>query len=370
MFPRLNSENRCSLREDTVVSINTPFLRTQKWQPFVIARTRRATETGQIVGTPLFAASVPFPFHFRIVFLPRRPVMSCVSNRRWLIASLVGARAALLAEGVMKTMLVSNLKIRLVSLLALAIVAIVATGLGRAMSAASEQVEGQAPAEKGNAPKVVRVEAPSEKEKDLDKKLQAPGDFSYDNIELRSILNNLSEKKGINIVIDPSANIHLEEGGELRVSLQLRDVPLETAFRHLMEAGKLGYLKQDGVLVVTSKLKSMVRKVYAVGTLVGDNEDRNLPALTTAIIRTVEPGTWWFPSNQKMFSPFQDGAAQPKAAPMENGAPPLPVEEGGPASLLVAGTIAYFPATKALVVRHYPEVHREIEELLAKLAKK
>jgi hypothetical protein len=297
--------------------------------------------------------------------------MSYVSNRRWLMASLAAARAALFAEEGMKTMFVSNLRIRLVSLLALAIVA---TGLGRAMYTASEQVEGQAPAEKGNAPKVARVEAPSEKEKDLDKKLQAPGDFSYDNMELRSILNNLSEKKGINIVIDPSANIPLEEVGgpslELRVSLQLRDVPLETAFRHLMEAGKLGYLKQDGVLVVTSKLKSMVRKVYAVGTLVGDNEERNLPALTTAIIRTVEPGTWWFPPHQKMFNPFQDGAAQPKDGAAPIGAPPLPVEEGGPASLLVAGTIAYFPATKSLVVRHYPEVHREIEELLAKLAKK
>src|SRR5205085_6987216 len=137
--------------------------------------------------------------------------------------------------------------------------------------------------------------APSGKEKDLAKKLQAPGDFSYSNIELRSILNKLSEEKGINIVIDPSAKINPEGGDsslELPLSLQLRGVPLETAFRHLMEAGKLGYLKQDGVLVVTSKEKSMVQKVYAVGTLAGDNEERNVPALITAIIHTVEPGTW------------------------------------------------------------------------------
>jgi len=300
--------------------------------------------------------------------------MCCVSNRPWLMASLVAAQAALLAEGVIKTMLVSNLKIRLGSLLALVIVA---TGLGSAMYTASGQVEGQAPGGKGNAPKVVRVEAPSGKEKDLDKKLQAPGDFSYNDMELRSILNNLSEMKEINIFIDPSANFNPADGDgtsplELRVSLQLRDVPLETAFRHLMEAGKLGYLKQGGVLVVTAKLNSMVRKVYAVGTLVGDNEERNVPALTTAIIRTVKPGTWWFPPNQKMFNPFQDGAAQPNGAPapVGNAPPPVPVEEGGPQSIMIASTIAYFPATKALVVRHYPEVHREIEELFAKLAEK
>src|SRR5712671_2034439 len=38
-----------------------------------------------------FAAIVRVPFHFRIVFLPRRPVMYCVSNRPWLMASLVAA---------------------------------------------------------------------------------------------------------------------------------------------------------------------------------------------------------------------------------------------------------------------------------------
>jgi len=272
-------------------------------------------------------------------------------------------------------MIVSNPKTGLVSLLALVIVV---TALGTALHTAWGQVDGQASGAKGNAPKVVRVGIASEKEKDLDKKLQTPGDFSFNNIEIRSILTKLSEEKGINIVIDPSASVDFVSEGrsspvDLPVSLHLRDVPLETAFRFLMEAGKLGYLKQDGVLVVTSKEKSMVRKVYAVKTLAGDNEERNVPALITAIVRTAAPGTWWFPPNpnQKIFNPFQGGVIQPNGgvAPVGNG-PPLTVSEGGPADIMVTGTIAYFPATKALVVRHYPEVHREIEDLLAKLAEK
>src|SRR5262249_12776828 len=149
---------------------------------------------------------------------------------------------------------------------------------------------------------------------------------------------------------------------------------LETALHYLIESAGVGYLKQDGVLVVTSKVKSMVRKVYAIGALVGDNEEKNVPAVITAIIRTVEPGTWWFPVNQKMFNPFPYGGAHPNGggAPMGNGPPPpSPPGEGGPADLMGgAGTIAYFPATKVLVVRHYLGVHREIEELLAKLAEK
>jgi RNA polymerase sigma factor (sigma-70 family) len=325
---------------------------------------------GLAAGVSAQAASVKVPAALAAATVK---AASFVGIKEAATAGAISAQAAFLAEGVIKTMFISNLKTCLVSVLALVIVA---TGLGRALYTASGQVEGQAPGGKGNAPKVVRGKAPSAKEKDLDNKLQAPGDFTY-NDQLRTILNKLSEEKGINVFIDPSANINPgnPEGDsplELGVSLQLRDVPLETAFRYLMEAGKLGYFKQDGVLVVTSKQKSMVRKVYAVETLAGDKEERNVPALITAIIHTIEPGTWWLPPNQKMFNPFQGGAALPNGgtAPIGDVTPAVPVSEGGQADITVAGTIAYFPATKALVVRHCPEVHREIEELLAKLAEK
>ena len=180
------------------------------------------------------------------------------------------------------------------------------------------------------------------------------------------------------------------------MSIQLNDVSVETALRYILKSVDLGFVKQDGVLVVTAKDKTMVRRVYQVGTLVGDNEERNVAALITAIVRTVEPGTWWFPANQKMFNPFQGGAAQPNGGAALGGAggnqfgnvggagalgsggmfgmmgsgPPTPISEGGPADIQLAGTVAYFPATKALVIRHYHEVHREIEELLANLAEK
>jgi len=177
-------------------------------------------------------------------------------------------------------------------------------------------------------------------------------------------------------VIDPSVNFHREELGdqsplELPVSLQLRDVSLETALRHLVEASKLGYLKQDGVLLVTSKDRFWVRKVYAVRTLIENNEERDVAALITVITHTVEPGTWFVLPHQKMY-PFPNRAAQPNggAAPTGNATPPAPVVEGGPADTQAAGSIAYFPATKTLVVRHNPGVHREIEELLANLAAK
>jgi hypothetical protein len=238
--------------------------------------------------------------------------------------------------------------------------------------------------------------------------LQASSNFVYKDITFADVLDDLRSKQGINIFVDPNAAKNNEDGAvplaEIRVSVQLNDVPLETALRFLLKAANLAFVNQDGVLVVTTRDKTMIRKVYPVAKLMGEDEERNIVPLVRAIITTVEPGNWSFVNpgtipamNQNVFNPFQ-GAAQPNGfgllgggganqfgnvggvgalggggiggmfGMMGAGPPPAPAVEVG--RIEGGGSIAYFPGTKTLVVRHYFEVHREIEELLNKLSEK
>jgi hypothetical protein len=172
-----------------------------------------------------------------------------------------------------------------------------------------------------------------------------------------------------------------------------------------VKSAKLGFVNQDGVLVVTARDKAMIRKVYPVGALLGKDEDKNAVALMQAIINTVEPETWslvstgMVPPAANAVNLFQPGAAQGglgalgvgggigglgqlgmagggmfgmmgAGPPAPQPQPPiLPFAEGvSPAGQ--GGSIAYFTGTKSLVIRQFFEVHREIEELLSKLAEK
>jgi len=213
--------------------------------------------------------------------------------------------------------------------------------------------------------------------------------------------------QGINIFVDPNA-VTLEDGSslpaaELKVSLQMNDVPLETALRYLLRSAKadgaigygtkLGLLKQDGILVVTARSKSMVRKVYPVGALVGNEEEKNARALIQAIVNTVEPESWSListgmahpinPFTQNIFNPVPGGGGMfgmvgnqfgmgggNMFGMMGAGQPPTPAtpDPRAPSADGQGASIAYFPGTKALVVRQYLDVHHEIEELLSNLA--
>jgi RNA polymerase sigma factor (sigma-70 family) len=323
------------------------------------------------------------------------------ATKQAVAAGVISAQAAALSEGVLQTMLWNKIKAGVVVLLA---AAVVTTGLGRSLYTASGQSQGPEGGA-GAAPRVTKVEAPSRKAKELETKLAAAGSFAYKDRPLGEVLDDLRNKHGINIFVDTDATTKVVDaaGAEINsipVSVVLKDVPLETALRYLMKSAKLGFVNQDGVVVVTSRDKAMIRKVYPVGALLGKDEDKNAVALMQAIINSIEPETWSFVSTgmPPPVLPVQAGPAPAGgggigglggiggigglgqvgfgggalgmmgAGPPQLQQPVLPVNSEGGAGQ--GGSIAYFPGTKSLVVRHSFEVHREIEELLSKLAEK
>ncbi|HWY87283.1 MAG TPA: RNA polymerase sigma factor, partial [Gemmataceae bacterium] len=243
--------------------------------------------------------------------------VSFLAIKQGVAAGVISAQAAAFAEGVLKTMMLNKLKTGFIGVLALAVVA---TGLGRALYTASGQTKGPG-AGPGVGPKVVQVKEPSRRAKELETKLQTSGKFIYKDKALGEVLNDLRDKEGINIVIDLGTRSSEEGGGvppaEMIVSLEMNDVPLEMALRYLLQSVKLGFIKQDGVLVVTARIKTMVRKVYPVGALLGGDEEKNARALIQAIVNTVEPESWSListglahpinPFTQNIFNPFQGG---------------------------------------------------------------
>jgi hypothetical protein len=314
-------------------------------------------------------------------------------------AGVISAPAAALTEGVLKTMMWTKIK---AFVICTAAVAVVTTGLGRAIFTASGQTSGPgggpANAQAANTQRAVKNEGLSRQAKDLDNKLQAAGDWDFEDRPLGEVLNVLRSKHRINIVLDKNA-LYSDDGvatppQDLKVSVQLNQVPLETALRYLLKSVNLGFVNRDGVLVVTSREKTMVRKVYTVGTLLGKDEEPNAQALIQVIVSTVEPETWSFVSRKapNVFNPFQGGAAQPNGFNMMGGGgmfgnvggvagnqfgmmgagpPPTPASEGGQFRAEgQGGSIVYFPGTKTLVVRQFFETHREIEDLLKQLAEK
>jgi RNA polymerase sigma factor (sigma-70 family) len=301
-------------------------------------------------------------------------------------AGAISAQVTVLTEGVIKAMLWTKLKTGIVGVLALAVIA---TGLGRAIYTASGQSKGPEVGGQQEAPKAVKTEGTSPKTKKLETLLgRNVSDFNYKDLPLGNVLEDLRRDLGINIFVDKDLYPLNDAGNrpspdEIQVSVQLKNVPLETALRYLVRSANLAYVKKDGVVVVTSRDKSMIRKVYPVGNLVGEDQEKNSMALIRAITTTVEPGNWshvnfgtGVPMNSNVSHPFQGGAGMfgmvgNQFGMMGAGPPPAPqppVSEGGPAE--GGGSIAYFPGTKALVVRQYPEVHQEIEELLKNLAVK
>lgn len=247
-----------------------------------------------------------------------------------LAAGAISGRVAALSEGVLKSMMWNKLKTAMIGVVALAVVV---TGLGRALypvSAKSDVTQGTPLREEGPAAK---GEVVSPQEKDLHAKLKATDNFNFNNQRLDQLLDDLRKTREINIVVDHFAIAkEIANVEDLKVSLRLKNVPLETALRHALNSVEVDFVLQGSVMVVTSRDKALTSKVYPVASLVGDDDEKNGTNLIITIKNTIEPLSW--------------------------------SEAGG------NGTLEYFSGTKSLVVRQSWDVHRAIADLLRELAVK
>ncbi|MGL4423953.1 MAG: hypothetical protein ACRCZF_25085, partial [Gemmataceae bacterium] len=106
----------------------------------------------------------------------------------------------------------------------------------------------------------------------IDQKLDAPFSFKFENTSLKSVLGEIRQKTGLNIVTDDSAiedeKVNL---GEIMVTEEVKDIPLRDGLTILLSKARLNHVSENNVIKVTSEKRSKGRlktKVFHVMDLV------------------------------------------------------------------------------------------------------
>ncbi len=243
-----------------------------------------------------------------------------------------------------------------------------------------------------------------EKEREIERKLTTPVNMSFSNAPLKSVLDDLRETNGINIVID---NIALQEDGvslDSPVTIKLERVSLKAALNLVLQQVKLTYVIKDEVLQVTTDSHArgkLVTVTYQVTDLVIPIENHGPGAGSEAapvVGQSIQPLASTTPS--PVTGPYSMTSGTPtgtSTGPLPPAATPFASSSGsgGPSytkraasntqeEMLIKlisstvspqsweamggpGTIDYHPLTMALVINQTVEIQEQIEDLLRAL---
>jgi hypothetical protein len=238
---------------------------------------------------------------------------------------MISAKVASLTEGVLKTMLLTKLKIVTAVLLG---GIVLGTGITKAgyWGAADQGIASENLRSKHEKSGIAPAKPRAAKDKnDLESKLNLTISVDFKDTSLRQVLDDLRVWCGINIVVDWPA---LEERAislDRRITMKLDGVSVKDALTLLLHQAQLDYSVNDNILTVTPLRPKLTLKIYKVGDLVSEGEKVE-DTLIRIITHVVDPTSW-----ETM---------------------------GGP------GTIDYWPLGKAFTINQTPEIHERLEALL------
>jgi type II secretory pathway component GspD/PulD (secretin) len=251
----------------------------------------------------------------------------------------------------------------------------------------------------------VKIGKPSEKEKLIERQLSTPITVSFDSTPLRSVLDELRDYHGINIVADLPA---MQEAGvnlESPISIKLDKVSLKSALNLILHQVRLTHVIKDEVLMVTTEdnAKGKLSTVsYSVADLVipvenfGDVRNGSMPAQANQAANQQSQVNGAMPFTGPWSITNGQPAGTPSGGSMLNGGGAAPAgpsggnmnssrrasttteeqliklitstiqprswsEMGGP------GTLEFFPLTLSLVINQTPDIQEQIQDLLASL---
>jgi RNA polymerase sigma factor (sigma-70 family) len=238
--------------------------------------------------------------------------------------SAVSAPVALLAEGVIRSMFLTNVKIAAVVLVAVGMIG-AGTGilrLGTADGRASAETNPPAKAK----PAFTVVPKAARQDHELEAVLKRVVNVAYQAVPLRQALEDISQHMSINVVLDQRALQEMGIDPDRPITLKLEQVTLKTALHFMLKDPGLAYAIQDGVLVVGAR-EGLATRIFPIRDLLADTEKKNrAETLVRLITQVVEPQSW--------------------------------SAMGGQA------TIEFFPLGKSLVVNQTPVVLEQIEAVL------
>jgi hypothetical protein len=202
-------------------------------------------------------------------------------------------------------------------------------------SGSTEEAEDSA-CEELPAPKEEPGAKPTDKEREIEQRLQTKVSVNFTDAPLRQVLDDIRGWNGVNLYIDEPAL--LEEGISLDrpITLKLENVALKSALSLILKSTHLTYVIKDEVLQITTTTEAygkLTAIVYPVADLLrhvrGKAKTAEAENLIQLICRTISPQSW--------------------------------SEMGG------TGTIDYHAASRSLVVNHTPDVQDQVADLLASL---
>jgi hypothetical protein len=187
-------------------------------------------------------------------------------------------------------------------------------------------------------------------EEALLKKLDQPvKGFEFFEAPLMEVIARVREDHEVPMVVDEKALADAAIGTDTLITKSLKGISLKSALSLMLADHGMDWAIKDEVILVTSReaaRRHPLRRIYGVHDLVteqaSDPASREYAELVDLIKTTVAPETW------------QAVAKAPSQDRTETVPPP-------------AGAIGISRAASALVILHTPQVHEEIESLLASL---
>jgi len=131
----------------------------------------------------------------------------------------------------------------------------------------------------------------------LIEKLEQPVDVEFHETSLEDVCRHLSKKFDIPVVIDRRDLAELGLTVDAPITVDLHDVPLETALRKMFGSLDLGYWLLDGgviEIIQSSHGHEFLTRAYFVGDLVGPRGDGAGHDLIRTLTESVEPQGWDF----------------------------------------------------------------------------
>jgi type II secretory pathway component GspD/PulD (secretin) len=160
--------------------------------------------------------------------------------------------------------------------------------------------------------------------------LEKPVTWNFTELSLREVVHSVRKETGINVILDRTGLEVVSVDDNTPITLQVKELRLGAALRLLLRPLSLCYQIRDDVLLITDEegaARELMLRVYPVTDLMAKEDDAE--PLIEALINTVRSDTW--------------------------------EDNGG------IGTLAYIPASGALVVSQTSAIHREIVELFRAL---
>jgi hypothetical protein len=179
----------------------------------------------------------------------------------------------------------------------------------------------------------------SEREKDIEKRLQTPVTVNFTDAPLRTVVEDLRTFQGINIYVDETALAEQGISLDRPVTVKLEQVSLKSVLNLLLRPLRLTYVIKDEVLQITTEDQArgnLLTTTYDVADLVKKKarttcaaEPSEEETLMRLIANTIDPRTW--------------------------------SSAGG------RGTVEYYPRTHSLVIKQTTDVQEQVADLLAAL---